>query len=192
MAVTLSKGGNISLSQAAPHLKAILVGLGWEARSSQGAEFDLDASAFLLSDSGKVPSDNHFIFYNQTKSPCGSVRHTGDNRSGAGDGDDEALEIALDKVPVAISRIVVCVTIHDAAGRRQNFGQVHDAFMRVVNLEGNVEIARFDLSEDYSSETAMIFGEVYRRGAEWKFKAVGQGFSGGLEAMCSQFGVAVA
>jgi tellurium resistance protein TerD len=171
---------------------AILVGLGWEARCSHGTEFDLDASAFLLSDDGKVPSDNHFIFYNQTESPCGSVRHTGDNRSGAGDGDDEALEIALGNLPVAISRIVVCVTIHDAVGRRQNFGQVHDAFMRVVNLEGNVEIARFDLSEDYSSETAMIFGEVYRRGAEWKFKAVGQGFSGGLEAMCSQFGVAVA
>jgi len=192
MAVTLNKGGNISLSKVAPDLKKVLVGLGWEARATRGADFDLDASAFLLTESGTVRSDADFIFYNQTQSPCGAVSHTGDNRSGAGAGDDEALEVVLDKVPAAVSRIVVCVTIHDAPGRGQNFGQVAEAFMRVVNLDSQVEIARFDLSEDYSTETAMIFGEVYRRGDEWKFKAVGQGFSGGLEALCGQFGVAVA
>lgn len=191
MAVTLSKGGNISLSKAAPNLKRILVGLGWDARTTSGADFDLDASAFLLTEIGKVRADTDFIFYNQMQSVCGAVKHTGDNRSGAGDGDDEALEIVLGQVPAPVSRIVVCVTIHDAAARGQNFGQVGDAFMRIVDLDSQLEIARFDLSEDYSTETAMMFGEVYRRGTEWKFKAVGQGFSGGLDALCAQFGVAV-
>jgi tellurium resistance protein TerD len=191
MALSLQKGGNISLSKTAPTLKRILVGLGWAARPTDGADFDLDASAFLLVDSGKVRSDDDFIFYNQLKSACGSVEHTGDNRTGAGDGDDEALKIDLAKVPVGIRRIVVTVTIHEAAQRKQNFGQVTDAFMRIVNLDNDIEIARFDLSEDYSTETAMIFGEIYRHGDEWKFKAVGQGFSGGLDTMCGQFGVAV-
>lgn len=191
MGVTLTKGGNISLSNAAVGLKKILVGLGWDAKTTGGADFDLDASAFMLTEGGKIRSDRDLIFYNQMLSTCESVRHTGDNRSGAGDGDDEALEIILDRVPAQVLRIVVCVTIHDAVARLQNFGQVSDAFMRVVNLDGSVEIARFDLSEDYSTETAMIFGEVYRRGTEWKFKAVGQGFTGGLEAVCAQFGVAV-
>lgn len=191
MAISLKKGSNVSLAGYAG-LKQILVGLGWEARATSGAGFDLDASAFLVAENGKVRQESEFIFYNQPVSPCGSVQHTGDNRTGVGDGDDEALEITLDKVPAHVARIVVCVTIHDAAGRRQNFGQVSDAFMRVVNMDGNVEIARFDLSEDHSTETAMIFGEVYRRGTEWKFKAVGQGFAGGLEAMCAQFGVTVA
>ncbi len=192
MAVSLSKGGNVSLSKVAPALKKILVGLGWESRSTTGADYDLDASAFLLGENGKVRSDNDFIFYNQLCSTCGSVEHTGDNRTGAGDGDDEALKVDLEKVPDAIKRIVVCVTIDDAEARRQNFGQVSDAFMRIVNLDNDIEIARFDLSEDYSTETAMIFGEVYRHNGEWKFKAVGQGFAGGLESMCNQFGVNVA
>lgn len=191
MAVSLSKGGNVSLSRTVPSLKHILVGLGWDARCTDGANFDLDASAFLLAESGKVRRDEDFVFYNQLFSSCGSVKHTGDNTTGAGDGDDEALEIDLDRVPDHVKRLVVCVTIHDAEDRRQNFGQVSDAYMRIVNMDNDVEIVRFDLSEDYSTETAMIFGEVYRYGAEWKFKAVGQGFSGGLGAMCGQFGVTV-
>ncbi len=192
MAVALKKGGNLSLSKTEPDLKRILVGLGWAARATDGDDFDLDASAFLLGESGKVRRDEDFVFYNQLVSPCGAVEHTGDNLTGAGEGDDEALKIDLEKVPEAIKRVVVCVTIHEAEERRQNFGQVSDAFMRIVNLETDAEIARFDLSEDYGTETAMIFGEVYRHHGEWKFKAVGQGFSGGLEALCHQFGVEVA
>ena len=192
MAVSLSKGGNISLSKTAPTLKRILVGLGWEGRVTTGEDYDLDASAFLLGENGKVRRDEDFIFYNQLLSTCSSVEHTGDNRTGAGAGDDEALKIDLEKVPDSIKRVVVCVTIDDAEARKQNFGQVSDAFMRIVNLDDDVEIARFDLTEDYSTETAMIFGEIYRHGNEWKFKAVGQGFAGGLEAMCNQFGVNVA
>lgn len=189
MAVSLTKGGNVSLSRTAPNLRHILVGLGWDARTTAGADFDLDASAFLVGDSGKVRSDRDFIFYNQLTSACGSVEHTGDNLTGAGEGDDEALKIDLEKIPVDVKRVVVCVTIHEADLRRQNFGQVSDAFIRIVNLDNDVELARFDLSEDYSTETAMVFGEVYRHAEEWKFKAVGQGFTGGLEAMCRQFGV---
>jgi len=191
MGVSLIKGGNVSLSKSVPSLRRILVGLGWDARSTVGDDYDLDASAFLLGDTGKVRRDEDFIFYGQLSSGCGSVEHTGDNRTGDGDGDDEALQIELEKVPQAIKRIVVCVTIYDAEAKNQNFGQVGDAFMRIVNVDNDIEIARFDLSEDYSSETAMIFGEVYRNNGEWKFKAVGQGFSGGLEALCHQFGVNV-
>lgn len=192
MAVSLAKGGNISLTRTAPELKNVLIGLGWDARSSDGEDFDLDASMFMLGDNGKVRNDDDFIFYNQLTSTCGSVEHTGDNRTGDGDGDDEQLKVFLDKVPSIISRLAITVTIHDAIARRQNFGQVSEAFIRIVNLDNDVEIARFDLSEDYSTETAMIFGEIYRHNGEWKFKAVGQGFSGGLESMCSQYGVAVA
>jgi tellurium resistance protein TerD len=192
MAVSLVKGGNVSLSRTAPSLKRILIGLGWDAKATDGGDFDLDASAFLLAENGKVKGDDDFIFYNQLLSKCGSVEHTGDNRTGDGDGDDEALKINLDKVPASIKRIVIGVTIHEADIRKQNFGQVSDAFMRIVNLDNDIEIARFDLAEDYSTETAMIFGEVYNHNGEWKFKAVGQGFSGGLESMCRQFGVTVA
>jgi tellurium resistance protein TerD len=192
MAVSLSKGENVSLSESAPTLKRILVGLGWEARVTSGDDYDLDASIFLLGENGKVRHDGDFIFYNQPRSACGSVEHTGDNRTGAGDGDDEAIKVDLEKVPEDIARLSVCVTIHDAEARRQNFGQVSDAFIRIVNLDNDVEIVRFDLSEDYSTETAMIFGEIYRHSGEWKFKAVGQGFNGGLNAMCNQFGITVA
>lgn len=192
MAVSLKKGGNVSLSKTSPELKRILVGLGWDARATDGVDFDLDASAFLLAESGKVRRDEDFVFYGQLASLCGSVEHTGDNRTGDGDGDDEAIKIDLSKVPESVRRIAITVTIHDHQARRQNFGQVSDAFMRIVNLDNDIEIARFDLSEDYGTETAMIFGEVYSHNGEWKFKAVGQGFSGGLEAMCHQFGVTVA
>ncbi|MFZ3000290.1 MAG: TerD family protein [Undibacterium umbellatum] len=192
MAISLQKGGNVNLSKTDPNLNNVLVGLGWSSRASDGHDFDLDASLFMVGESGKVRSDNDFIFYNQLTSTCGSVEHTGDNKTGAGDGDDEAIKLTLNLVPAEIKRLVVAVTIHDAEGRKQNFGQVHDAYIRIVNNETNGEIARFDLSEDYSTETAMVFGEVYRHNGEWKFKAVGQGFAGGLSALATQHGVQIA
>ncbi len=191
MAVSLTKGGNISLSKTDPTLKNLIVGLGWDARPTDGTDFDLDASAFMVKEDGKVRSDSDFIFYNQTKSTCGSVEHTGDNRTGAGDGDDESVVVLLDKIPAEIQRIVFTVTIHDAEARKQNFGQVSHAYVRVVNRDSNSEVARYDLSEDASIETAMIFGEIYKHGAEWKFKAVGQGYAGGLAALARQYGINV-
>ncbi|MDR1607627.1 MAG: TerD family protein [Deltaproteobacteria bacterium] len=189
MAVSLSKGGNVSLNKEAPGLKAVFVGLGWDTRSTDGAEFDLDASAFLLNKDGKVRSDRDFIFYNQLKSADNSVEHMGDNRTGAGEGDDEVIKLALDKIPADVEKISFSVTIHDADVRRQNFGQVSNAFIRVVNQDDNKEIARFDLSEDMSTETAMIFGEIYRHSGEWKFKAIGQGFKDGLGPLARGFGI---
>lgn len=189
MAVSLSKGGNVSLSKEAPGLKDILVGLGWDARATDGGDFDLDASAFLLNEGGQVRSDSDFIFYNNLRSADGSVEHTGDNRTGEGDGDDEAIKIALDKVPQDVQKVSIAVTIHDADARRQNFGMVSNAFIRIVNQADNQEIARFDLSEDMSTETAMVFGEVYRHSGEWKFKAVGQGYVGGLGPLAKNLGV---
>ncbi|UQZ90239.1 chemical-damaging agent resistance protein C [Deltaproteobacteria bacterium Smac51] len=191
MAVSLTKGGNVSLSKEAPGLKAILVGLGWDARATDGGDFDLDACAFLLKEDGKVRGDSDFIFYNNLKSADGSVEHTGDNLTGEGDGDDEALKVDLDKVPQEVTRVSFTVTIHDAETRRQNFGMVSNAFIRVVNQADNKEIARFDLSEDMSTETAMIFGDLYRHNNEWKFKAIGQGFAGGLQPLAKNFGVNV-
>lgn len=192
MAISLSKGGNLSLTKTDPNLVRILIGLGWDERSTDGASFDLDASAFLLGATGKVRGDHDFIFYNQLRSLDGSVEHTGDNRSGEGDGDDESLVVDLSKVSADIEKIAITVTIYDAQTRRQNFGQVANAFIRVVNQDNGIEIVRFDLAEDYSTETAMVFGELYRHGGEWKFRAVGQGYSGGLAAMCQQYGITVA
>ncbi|HVQ08259.1 MAG TPA: TerD family protein [Allosphingosinicella sp.] len=189
MSISIAKGGNVSLSKEAPGLTKILIGLGWDARATDGADFDLDASAFLCAESGKVRSDADFIFYNQLKSADGSVEHTGDNLTGEGEGDDEAIKVDLSRVPAEIQKIAVAVTIHDADNRRQNFGMVQNAFIRVVNDSDNKEIARYDLSEDYSTETALIFGEVYRHGAEWKFRAVGQGFQGGLAPLARNYGV---
>lgn len=191
MAITLQKGGNVNLSKAAPNLVNVLVGLGWDARATDGQDFDLDASLFMVKADGKVPGDAFFIFYNQAKSPEGSVEHTGDNRTGAGEGDDETIKVNLSKVPADIQRLVVTVTIHEADARKQNFGQVSNAFIRIVNQDNNQEIARFDLSEDYSTETAMIFGEIYRHDRDWKFRAVGQGYAGGLRALALQHGVNV-
>ena len=192
MAVTLQKGQNVSLSKTDPSLQRVLIGLGWDARSSDGSDFDLDASLFLVKNKKKVPSDSHFIFYNQLVSPCGSVQHTGDNLTGDGDGDDESLLVELGSIPSHIESLVISVTIHDADGRHQSFGQVRNAFVRLVNDETHAEILRFDLSEDYSTETAMVFGEIYRRNGEWKFRAIGQGYTGGLYALCVQYGVQVA
>ncbi|MCH7311838.1 MAG: TerD family protein [Acinetobacter sp.] len=191
MAISLNKGGNLSLSKTDPNLVRILIGLGWDERATDGAAFDLDASAFLLTATGKVRGDHDFIFYNQLKSQDHSVEHTGDNRSGQGDGDDETLLVDLSKVSPEIEKIAITVTIHDAHARGQNFGQIANAFIRVVNQDTNVEVVRFDLAEDYSTETAMVFGEVYRHNGEWKFKAVGQGYTGGLAAMCQQYGIQV-
>lgn len=191
MGVSLKKGGNVSLTGSDPSLKSVKIGLGWEARLTSGEEFDLDASLFMVGATGKVRNDSDFIFYNQLQSSCGSVVHTGDNRTGAGDGDDEELHVFLDKVPPVIDRLVVAVTIHDESSKHQNFGQVREAFIRVVNLDSDIEIARFDLSEDYSTETAMLFGELYRRDKEWKFRAIGQGFNGGLYELCMKHGVQV-
>lgn len=189
MALTLSKGGNLSLSKTDPTLKKLLVGLGWDERVTSGDSFDLDASAFLLNASEKVRSDKDFIFYNQLSSADGSVKHMGDNRSGAGEGDDESIKINLDLVPSDVVKIVVAVTIHDAQAKAQNFGQIQNAFIRVVNEETGVEVVRYDLAEDYSTETAMVFGEIYRNNNEWKFRAIGQGYAGGLSAMCQRYGI---
>jgi len=189
MGISLNKGGNISLSKTDPSLKNVIVGLGWDARPTDGADFDLDASAFMVKEDGKVRSDSDFIFYNQTRSVCGSVEHTGDNRTGAGDGDDESLIVLLDKVPADIQRVIFTVTIHDADVRKQNFGQVSHAYVRIINKDSGNEVARYDLSEDASIETAMIFGEIYRHSGEWKFRAVGQGYSGGLAALARQHGI---
>ncbi|WP_009963960.1 TerD family protein [Verrucomicrobium spinosum] len=189
MAISLSKGGNVSLSKTAPGLTNILIGLGWDARSTDGAGFDLDASAFLLNPDGKVRSDADFIFFNQKESADGSVKHLGDNTTGAGDGDDEVIKVNLAGVPADVDKISVAVTIHDAEARKQNFGMVSQAFVRVVNEADGTEIVRYDLSEDFSIETALVFGEVYRHSGEWKFRAVGQGFQGGLGAMAKNYGV---
>lgn len=191
MAISLQKGGNISLSKTTPNLKNVTIGLGWDARSTSGDDFDLDASIFMVGANGKVRSDSDFIFYGQLRSACGSVEHTGDNRTGDADGDDEAINVVLDKVPSDITRLVVAVTIHEADARRQNFGMVHNAYIRVINSDNDVELARFDLTEDASVETAMIFGEVYRHNGEWKLRAVGQGYTGGLHAMAISHGVNV-
>ncbi|GAQ52324.1 TerD family protein [Streptomyces acidiscabies] len=191
MGVTLSKGGNVSLSKEAPGLTAVVIGLGWDVRTTTGTDYDLDASALLLDANGKVASDAHFIFYNNLTSPDGSVEHTGDNLTGEGDGDDETIKINLTGVPASIDKVVFPVSIHDADNRGQSFGQVRNAYIRVVNQAGGQEIARYDLSEDASTETAMVFGELYRHGAEWKFRAVGQGYASGLRGIAADFGVNV-
>lgn len=191
MGVSLSKGGNVSLSKEAPGLTAVSVGLGWDIRSTTGTDFDLDASAIALGADKKVLSDQHFIFFNNLKSPDGSIEHAGDNTTGEGDGDDEVIKANLASVPAEIERIVVAVSIYDAETRSQNFGAVRNAFIRVVNQANGSEIARYDLSEDASVETAMVFGEVYRNGSDWKFKAVGQGYASGLRGIASDFGVNV-
>lgn len=189
MTVSLKKGGNVSLSKEAPGLANASVGLGWDARTTDGKDFDLDASALILGENGKVLSDSHFVFYNNKQDPSGSVVHQGDNLTGEGEGDDEVVKVALNNVPVEAKKVVFVVTIHEADTRGQNFGMVSNAFIRVVNDAGNAEIARFDLSEDYSTETAMLFAELYRHNDEWKFKAIGQGYAGGLAAVAQEYGV---
>lgn len=192
MVIQLSKGQRINLTKDNPALQNIVIGLGWDVKSFDGGqEFDLDASAFLLDEKGKCTQDLDFIFYNNLLSTCGSVEHTGDNRTGEGDGDDEQIKIHLNKVPANIHRIAITVTIHDAEGRRQNFGQVENAFVRLVDEELNNEVLRFDLGEDFSIETAVVFCEIYRHNNEWKFNAVGSGYQGGLAALVTAYGLSV-
>lgn len=189
MAVSLSKGSNVSLSKEAPGLKTVRVGLGWDTRATDGSAFDLDASVFVLNEGGKVRGDGDFVFYNNLAGADGAVTHQGDNTTGAGDGDDEVVVVNLDKLSAEIAKLSFCVTIHDAEARKQNFGMVTNAFIRVVNEADGKELARYDLSEDASTETAMIFGELYRHSGEFKFKAIGQGFAGGLGPLAKSFGV---
>ena len=189
MGVTLAKGGNVSLSKAAPNRTKVAVGLGWDARSTSGADFDLDASALVTGPERKVLSDLHFVFYNNLRSPDGSIEHTGDNLTGEGDGDDEVINVDLPAVPPNVTNIFFPVSIHDADARLQSFGQVTNAYIRVVDLSNGSELARYDLSEDASTETAMLFGELYRHNGEWKFRAVGQGYASGLAGIARDYGV---
>ncbi len=192
MAINLSKGQKINLSKEAPGLKEAIIGLGWDTKQFDGGfDFDLDASAFLVGANGRVNRDEDFVFYNNLEHSSGSVIHTGDNRTGEGDGDDESIIIDFSKVPESIEKIAIAVTIYDAEGRRQNFGQVSNAFVRLVNKENGEEILRYDLSEDFSIETALVFCEIYRYNGEWKFSAVGSGFQGGLAALCKNYGLEV-
>ncbi len=192
MAISLSKGGNVNLSKTAPTMNNVELGLGWNPRATDGTSFDLDAVAFLVDANGKVTQDGDFIFYNNKTSACGSVNHNGDNRTGEGEGDDESISVDINKVPANIEKVIFAVTIHDGQQNNQNFGQVDKAYIRVINKDNNAEeLARFDLSEDGSVETAMIFGELYRHSGEWKFKAVGQGFAGGLGPLAANYGVSV-
>jgi tellurium resistance protein TerD len=189
--VSLSKGGNVSLTKEAPNLTAVIVGLGWDARTTTGSDFDLDASALLANAEGKVGNDQNFVFFNNLKSPDGSVEHTGDNLTGEGEGDDEVIKVNLAGVPADVDKIVFPVSIYEAESRQQSFGQVRNAYIRVVNQADGNELARYDLSEDASTETAMVFGELYRHGAEWKFRAIGQGYASGLRGIAQDFGVNV-
>jgi tellurium resistance protein TerD len=187
--LTLTKGSNLSLTKSDPGLSKVHVGLGWDPRTTTGDAFDLDASALLLGSDGKVRSSADFIFYNQPSTADGAVIHKGDNRSGEGAGDDEAIAVDLSTVAEDIARIVFVVSIDQADARRQNFGQVRSAYCRVVNQETDAEVVRYDLSEDAAPETCMIFSELYRHNGEWKFKAVGQGYASGLAGVAADFGV---
>ncbi|MBQ9442129.1 MAG: TerD family protein [Selenomonadaceae bacterium] len=192
MGVSLRKGQKVDLTKSNPSLKKILVGLGWDVNKYDGGhDFDLDAAAFLLGDNGKVHGDEDFVFYNNLKHVSGSVEHMGDNLTGAGEGDDEEIKIDLDKVPANVSKIDFTVTIYDAETRKQTFGQVSNAYIRVVDDTTGQELIRYDLGEDFSVETAVVVGELYRHGGEWKFNAIGSGFSGGLAALGRNFGVNV-
>ena len=191
MGVSLTKGGNVSLTKEAPGLTNVIVGLGWDVRTTTGVEFDLDASAIVIGAEGKALSDKHFIFFNNLTSPDGTVEHTGDNLTGEGEGDDEQVKVNLAGLPADVDKVVFPVSIYDADSRSQSFGQVRNAFIRVVNATGGAELARYDLTEDASTETAMVFGELYRSGTDWKFRAVGQGYASGLAGIARDFGVSV-
>ena len=191
MGVNLTKGGNVSLTKAAPGLTVVTLGLGWDARTTDGGSFDLDASALGLGTDGKIVSNEHFVFYNNKRSPDGSIEHGGDNLTGEGSGDDEVITVNVAAVPPNIDKVTIAVSIYDADTKRLSFGQVRNAYIRVVNQADQVELARYDLSEDASSETAMVFGELYRSGVEWKFRAIGQGYASGLSGIAQDFGVTV-
>ncbi len=192
MGVSLTKGGNVNLSkEAGGSLSKVLVGLGWDLRTTTGDDFDLDASTIGVDANDKVVDDKFFVFYGNLRSPDGSIEHTGDNLTGEGDGDDEKINVDLAALPSNVNKVVFPVAVYDADARGQSFGQVRNAFIRVVNAETGEELARYDLSEDASTETAMVFGELYRTGDEWKFKAVGQGYASGLSGIARDYGVNV-
>ena len=192
MAITLSKGQKVSLTKGNPGLKHIVVGLGWDTNKYDGGfDFDLDSAAFLLDENGKVNADIDFVFYNNLKHSSGAVEHLGDNLTGEGDGDDEQVKVDLSLVPQNISKIAFTVTIHEALERRQNFGQVNNSYVRLVNSDNEEELLRYDLGEEFSIETAIVVCEIYRHNGEWKFSAVGSGFEGGLEALCRSYGLNV-
>ncbi len=191
VSVSLTKGGNVSLSKEAPGLTNVVVGLGWDARTTTGVEYDLDASVIVAGADGRVLSDKHFIFFNTKVSPDGTIEHTGDNLTGEGEGDDEQVKVNLAGMAAEADKIVFMVSIYEGDTKGQSFGQVRNAFIRVVNAADNKELARYDLSEDASTETAMVFGEVYRNGSDWKFRAVGQGYASGLTGIARDYGVNV-
>lgn len=193
MPINLSKGQKVDLTKGNPGLKKLMVGLGWDVNAfDSGADFDLDAAAFMLGDNGKCPTEKEFVFYGNLEHASGSVTHMGDNLTGEGDGDDEQIAIDLTLIPQNVSRIAFTVTIYDHEVRRQNFGQVSNAYIRIVDEATNVELIRYDLSEDFSIETAVVVGELYRHNGEWKFNAIGSGFQGGLAALCGHYGIDVA
>lgn len=192
MPVSLQKGQKVSLTKGNPGLTKVVVGLGWDVNAfDTGGDFDLDAAAFLVADTGKITRPEDFIFFGNLTHPSGCIQHMGDNLTGAGDGDDEQIKVDLSKVPDTISKIEFTVTIYEAESRHQNFGQVNNAFIRIYNADTGEEMLRYDLGEDFSIETAAIFGEVYKNGSEWKFNAIGSGYQGGLAALCANFGVDV-
>ena len=192
MPISLSKGQKVDLTKGNPGLKKIMVGLGWDVNAfDSGADFDLDAAAFMVGANGKCPTEKEFVFYGNLCHPSQSVQHMGDNLTGAGDGDDEQIRVDLSKVPANITKIAFTVTIYEPEQRRQNFGQINNAFIRIYNESNGEEMLRYDLGEDFSIETAAVFGELYKSGSEWKFNAIGSGFQGGLAALCANFGVDV-
>lgn len=192
MAVSLSKGQKVDLTKGNPGLSKIIVGLGWDTNKYDGgADFDLDAAAFLLAANGKVASDSDFVFYGNLKHSSGGVEHMCDNLTGEGDGDDEQIKVNLAAVPASVDKIGFTVTIYEAESRKQNFGQVSNAYIRIVDETSNAELIRYDLGEDFSVETAVVVGELYRNNGEWKFNAIGSGFQGGLKALCQNYGVNV-
>ena len=192
MPISLKKGQKVSLTKGNPGLKKVVIGLGWDVNAfDTGGAFDLDTAAFLLTDTGKVSRTEDFIFYGNLVHPSGAVSHMGDNLTGAGDGDDEQIQIDLTKIPSNISKIAFTVTIYDAEIRRQNFGQINNAFIRIFNEENGVELVQYDLDEDFSIETAVVFGELYKHNGEWKFNAIGSGYQGGLAALCDSYGIDV-
>lgn len=189
MSISLSKGRAISLTKAAPGLSIVQAGLGWDPRETTGVEFDLDASVLVCDANGRCLDESWFVFYGQLQSPGGSVVHAGDNQSGVGEGDDEVVTVNLNSLPAQAARVVFGVSIHDADARRQNFGQVQNSYIRLVDTVSGSEVARYDLEDEFATETAVVFGEFQRSGAEWNFVAVGQGFQGGLAGMIAAFGL---
>lgn len=192
MPVSLQKGQKVSLTKGNPGLSKVVVGLGWDVNQfDTGGDFDLDTSAFLLAENGRVSQQSDFVFFGNLTHPSGSVAHMGDNLTGVGDGDDEQIKVDLSKIPANITKIAFTVTIYDAETRRQNFGQINNAFIRIYNEITGEEILRYDLGEDFSIETAAVFGELYKHGSEWKFNAIGSGYQGGLAALCASYGIDV-